>query len=307
MKDVTLVVLAAGLSNRYGGQKQLDPMGPGGEIIIDYSVYDAVKVGFTKIVFIIKEENHALFQKAIGEKIARFVKVQYVFQKMDILPTGCEVIAGREKPWGTTQAILCCKGAVNEDFMVINADDFYGRSAFSEVYDFLQGRDCSNETIHCCMAGFQIDKTLTENGHVTRGVCSVTDDGFLESIVERTQVQLVGGKVCFSEDDGKTFTALPSDTPVSMNCWGFGVEMIGHMEGSLRHFFETSVNENPLTAECCLPNTVGELLRLGACDVEVRNTSDGWFGVTYAADKAFAAAKISEAIADGRYPSKLWE
>lgn len=311
MKDATLVVLAAGLGSRYGGLKQIDPMGPNGEIIIDYSVYDAIKAGFNKVVFIIKEENKEVFHEVIGNDISKFVKVDYAFQSLDKIPTGCEIPEGRSKPWGTTQALLCCKGIVNEDFMIINADDFYGSHAFKDVYDFLQNRDVAGDKIHCCMAGFQIDKTLTENGHVARGICSVSDGGFLTEIVERTQIQYVetSGKreICFTEDGGKTFTPLAPATPVSMNCWGFGAGMIDKMEDSLRRFFETTVSENPLKSECFLPNTVGELLRDGSCDVEVRTSTDAWFGVTYAADKEFAVTSIAKAIADGKYPSKLWE
>lgn len=303
---LTLVIMAAGMGSRYGGLKQIDPVGPNGEIIMDYSIYDARKAGFDKVVFIIKEENFDLFKEVIGNRVERFMQVEYVFQKLDSLPEGYRVPEGRQKPWGTAHAILCCLGAVKENFAVINADDFYGRESFQKLADSLNSQaPADGKQYHFCMAGFILKNTLTENGHVARGVCRVDENGILADIQERTKIQRNNGQVQYSEDDGKTWTDLDEDSIVSMNCWGFTPDFLEEVRRRFPAFLDE--NQNNLKSEFFLPFVVQDLIKEGKAEVQVLKTHDKWFGVTYKEDKAQVMAAIADKIAKGEYPASLWE
>ena len=304
---LTLVIMAAGMGSRYGGLKQIDPVGPNGEIIMDYSIYDAKKAGFDKVVFIIKEENYDLFKEVIGNRVARFMQVEYVFQKLDNLPEGYSLPEGRQKPWGTAHAILCCLGTVKESFAVINADDFYGRESFQKLADALnRPAPAGGKAYHFCMAGFILKNTLTENGHVARGVCQVDGNGILVDIHERTKIQRNNGRVQYTEDDGLTWTDLDENSIVSMNCWGFTPDFLQEIAARFPKFLDES-KSNPLKAEFFLPFVVQDLIKEGKAQVEVLKTQDKWFGVTYKEDKKQVVAAIADKIAKGEYPANLWE
>ena len=246
-KDITLVVMAAGMGSRFGGLKQIEPIGPNGEVLLDFSVYDAVKAGFTKVVFVIKHAIEKDFKEMVGKRIAGRVKVEYAFQEIDKLPDGYVCPADREKPWGTAHAILCCKDVVNEPFAVVNADDYYGRSAFQKMADFL-----NEDTPDYSMVGFRLVNTLTENGYVSRGVCE-TEDGILKTVTERTKIS---ADCKFTEDDGKTWTKLPEDTVVSMNLWGFRPDIFGYIEEGFKAFLDEKLNVPK--SEYYLPAVVSE-------------------------------------------------
>ena len=304
MKKPTLVVMAAGMSSRYGSLKQIDPVGNHGQLIIDYSIYDAVRAGFERVVFIIKRENEADFRAAIGDRLANHVQVAYAYQDLTDLPAGFTVPEGRVKPWGTTHALLCAKEKVKDNFAVINADDFYGRDAFLAIGEFLkQVKDTPTE-MHAGMVGYVLGNTLTENGTVSRGVCRVNDQGMLVDIVERTKISADGDMAAFYEGDVKT--PLSYDTMVSMNFWGFTPSFFGYLEKSLAAFFEKNEGD-PLKRECYLPMTVGEAMADGVCDVRAYKTNAKWFGVTYSEDKEGVMKGIRALIADGVYPNGLWK
>ncbi len=301
----TLVILAAGMGSRYGGLKQIDPVGPDNSIIIDYSIYDAVKAGFNKVVFIIKKENEQIFREVIGDKVSKHIDVEYVFQSLDKLPAGYACPEGREKPWGTAHAIYCCKDVIKEPFMVINSDDFYGNGAFSLLSEWIDKTDFSGKPYSFAMAGYYLKNTLTDNGAVSRGVCQVDENGKLIDVVERTKIQRVNGKISFTED-GKTWEELPEDSVASMNCWCFPPEILGEIENYLVEFLNTTVKENPLKSEFFLPFLVRDLLQEKKCGVDVIETSDKWFGVTYKEDKPDVVKSISALVENGVYPEKLW-
>ena len=304
--DKTLVILAAGMGSRYGGLKQIDPVGPNNSIIIDYSVYDAIKCGFNKVVFIIKKENEQLFREVIGDKVAKFVKVEYVYQSTDMLPSGFSVPADRVKPWGTAHAIYCCKGKVNEPFMVINSDDFYGRGAFENISNWIENTDFSGDKKKFAMSAYFLKNTLTENGTVSRGVCDVDENGQLKDVIERTKIMRVDGKISFTEDE-KTWTELPEDCVCSMNCWGFPADVIDEIESYFIDFLKNEVPENPLKSEFYLPFLVRDLLSENKCTVDVLETKDKWFGVTYKEDKP-DVVKSGQALVDGgAYPAEHWK
>lgn len=298
---MTLVILAAGMGSRYGGLKQIDPITDNGEFIIDFSVYDAIKAGFDKIVFIIKKENYDDFKDTIGKRFDKLVKVEYVFQNIDDLPNGFSVPEGREKPWGTAHAVLAAKDAVKEPFAVINADDFYGRYAFVKLASHLKSIDDSDGKLHFCMVGYELENTLTENGTVSRGVCSVDEGGKLSQIVERTKIYRKGSKA-FYELDSEEFE-ISKDTTVSMNCWGFSPDAFEYIEKGFSQFLALRGNE--LKSEYYLPFAVDEMMKDGICDVTVYNTPDVWYGVTYKEDKEKVKRGIGKLIEDGVYPNKL--
>lgn len=301
--NMTLVIMAAGMGSRYGGLKQVDPVGANGEFILDYSIYDAIKAGFNKVVFIIKEENYQLFRETVGKRIEKHIQVQYVFQKMDQLPVHVVIPKDRQKPWGTAHAVYCCKDVVNENFAVINADDFYGRESFKLLADFLSCAK-TDDKYHFCMAGFILANTLTENGHVARGICTSTDGAYLQSVTERTKIQKNGSFIQYFEE-GTGWVTLPERCTVSMNCWGFTPEIFNEIEAELKSFF--SCNEtNLLKSECYLPTVVQRLIDQKKCDVKICSTSARWYGVTYHADKDILVNFIRSSAKDGSYPSPLW-
>lgn len=286
--DATLVVMAAGMGSRFGGLKQLEPMGPHGESILDFSVYDAKKAGFTKVVFVIKKAIEAEFKEKVGRRIEEKIAVEYVFQETDCLPAGYSCPAGREKPWGTGQAVLCCRAAVHTPFAVINADDFYGRSAFEQIYEQLR-----KNSDRYCMVGFRLGNTITENGHVSRGVCAV-EKGLLVDICEHPKI----GADCVSELDGERRSLSP-DTVVSMNMWGFTPDLFDYLDADFRTFLDAHGGE--MKSEFYLPSVVDRLIRSGEKAVEVLVAEDKWYGVTYKEDKQTVVAAIADLIAHGHY------
>lgn len=289
-KNATLVVMAAGMGSRFGGLKQMEPISADGRVLLDFSVYDAKKAGFTKIVFVIKEAIAEDFISIVGKRIEKMIDVEYVYQELDKLPEGFTCPETREKPWGTAHAILCCKDAVNEPFAVVNADDYYGRGAFEKIYNEL----INNEDDYC-MAGFRLKNTLTENGTVARGVCVVKDD-CLESVTERTKIN---NECQFTEDDGETWTQLAPDTLVSMNLWGFRPDIFAHIEKGFTEFLKDNINEPK--KEYYLPLVVTELIETGTKKVKVLTAEDKWYGVTYKEDKPGVVAAIEDMIAKGYY------
>ena len=304
-KKPVLVIMAAGMGSRYGGLKQIDPVDPYGNKIIDFSIYDAVEAGFEKVVFIIKKAIEKEFKEQIGDRMAKYVQVEYVFQELDKLPEGYSVPEGRVKPWGTAHAILCCKDAVDGPFAVINADDYYGKSAFKSIYDQLVEYS-DNEKYQYTMVGYKLYNTLTENGHVARGVCTTDESSHLVDIHERTRIEKHGDIAEFTEDDGATWTELPEETIVSMNMWGFSASILDELESAVNNFFANEVPKNPMKSECFLPIEVDKLLQQGKATVEVLSSKDKWFGVTYKEDKPFVMESIAKLKADGVYPEVLW-
>ncbi len=289
-KDITLVVMAAGMGSRFGGLKQIEPVGRNGEAILDFSVYDAIKAGFTKVVFVIKHAIEKDFKEFVGKRIENKIKVEYVFQETDILPEGFVCPADREKPWGTAHAILCCKDVVKEPFAVVNADDFYGRSAFQQIADYLRAEDKNY-----CMVGFRLVNTLTENGHVSRGVCVTNENGNLTSVTERTKI--IDCK--FTEDDGKTWEPLSPDTVVSMNLWGFMPDIFSYIEKGFVDFLNEKINVPK--SEYYLPSVVSSLIENGEKEVKVLVAEDKWYGVTYKEDKEMVVNAIGAMIDAGLY------
>lgn len=303
MQKPALVIMAAGMGSRYGGLKQIDPVGPNGEIIIDYSIYDALQAGFEKIVFIIKKEIEDDFKEVIGNRTAKEVQVEYAYQRLDNLPEGFTVPEGRTKPWGTGHAVLSCKGIIKEPFAVINADDYYGREAFELLYRELTAEK-QNDCYSFCMVGYRLENTITENGHVARGVCKVDSNGFLTDIVERTKIEKRNNSIEFTEDGG-SWTSLPADSIVSMNCWGFSSELIGELERRFAGFLAEN-SCNLLKAEYFLPFVVDELIKEEKANVKVLQTGEKWYGVTYREDKETVIHAIVQMIEAGKYPERLW-
>ncbi len=300
-----LVIMAAGMGSRYGGLKQIDAVGPNGEIIMDYSIYDAKKAGFDKVYFIIKEENFELFKEVIGDRMAQQIEVEYIFQKLDNLPEGYSVPDGRVKPWGTAHAIMCCLGKVKEPFLVINADDFYGAEAFAKVSQWIDGMDINSYPMKMCMAGYILKNTITENGHVARGVCEVDENHYLTSIVERTKImRREDGKVKYTEDE-ENWVDLDENCIVSMNCWCFPPQFIEEVAKRFKEFLDGDAVSNPLKSEYLLPSVVKELIDQGRATVEVLKTSATWIGVTYKEDKPYVVKEIQKKISAGEYPATL--
>ncbi len=288
-KDITLVVMAAGMGSRFGGLKQMEPVGPRGEVILDFSAYDAIKAGFTKIVFVIKHEIEADFKAIVGNHISEKIKVEYAFQEVDNLPEGFICPADRTKPWGTAQAILSCKGIVNEPFAVVNADDYYGKTAFKKMADFLK-----QDSADYAMVGFRLENTLTENGYVSRGICEI-ENGILTSVTERTKI--IDCK--FTEDDGETWEQLSPDDVVSMNLWGFKPDLFGYIEEGFKSFLSEKLNVPK--AEYYLPTVVSQLIDKGEKQVKVLVAEDKWYGVTYKEDKQQVTDALTKMVNDGLY------
>ena len=301
----TLVIMAAGIGSRFGGGiKQLEPVGPNGEIIMDYSIYDAMEAGFNKIIFIIRKDIEEDFHEAIGKRMEAFchkhsIEVEYAFQSIEDIPPGEMVPTGRTKPWGTGQAVLSCKGLIQEPFVVINADDYYGKDAFVRIHEFLTGYTKENGN-QFCMAGFFLKNTLSENGSVTRGICQVDDKGYLTDVVE---TQNIVKTQMGAEADG---VKLSGDSYVSMNMWGLTPEFVDMLEVGFQEFFESGAGKEE-KAEFLLPIYIGQLLKEKKISVKVLETSDKWFGVTYKEDKDQVVESIQKLIADGKYPERLFE
>ncbi len=302
MVQPTLLVLAAGMGSRYGSLKQLDGLGPSGETIMDYSIYDAIRAGFGKVVFIIRRSFEQDFREKILSKYEGRIPVDVVFQDMDNLPAGFSVPEGREKPWGTNHAVMMAKEVIKEPFAVINADDFYGRSGFAVIADKL--RQLAGGHDKYCMVGYRVGNTLSESGSVARGVCEVDTNNFLTGVVERTAIQRnAEGKIAFTDENGKE-QILGENTPVSMNMWGFTPDYFVHSDEYFAAFLRA--NEGNLKAEYFIPLVVNQLVQENKATCEVLDTPDQWFGVTYAADRPDVVAKINALVAAGEYPQKLF-
>jgi len=304
MKEPVLIIMAAGMGSRYGGLKQMDPVGSAGELIIDFSLYDAMMAGFKKVYFIIKKEMESDFRELIDNKAGRFLETEYAFQELTDLPAGFSVPEGRVKPWGTCHAVLSCKDRIDGPFAVINADDYYGPGAFHSMYEFLEKAE-DREYFCYSMIGYQLENTLTENGHVARGVCEVSEDGYLIGITERTKIMWRDGKIQYTENEKDWFT-VPEGTPVSMNFWGFTPSMMREMEARFPVFLAEALKENPLKAEFYLPLAVDQLLKEEKAKVKVLKSADRWFGVTYKEDKKSVVDSLQSMKDKGIYPEKLW-
>ena len=301
MVQPILVVMAAGMGSRYGGMKQIDPVGPKGEIIMDYSLYDAYRAGFRRFVFVIKEENQQAFQELFHGRLPKDCEWHLAFQKMDDIPKNGVIPEGRTKPWGTAHAVYAARHLIDAPFMVINADDYYGSEAYALMVDFLQKSIHANRYV---MVSFLLRNTLTENGSVARGICEV-EEGELKKVTERTEIYRDGENARYTED-GEHFTALPGNTPVSMNCWGFPQEFLSSIERYLTYFFAEEIQKNPLKAEAYLPSVVTADLQEKRAKVSVLQTEDSWMGVTYRADHETVRRGFADFITQGRYPAPLW-
>ena len=305
MSKPVLVIMAAGMGSRYGGLKQLDPVGGHGQVILDYSMYDARRAGFETVVFVIKREIEEEFKARVGRRVERHMDVKYVFQAMDDLPKGYAVPEGRAKPWGTAQAALAARNVVDGPFAIINADDYYGPEAFRAIYQYL----CAHQDgarYSYAMVGYRVKNTVTENGSVARGVCSVNQDGALIDIHERTTIEKDGENARYTEDGGQSWTALPGDTLVSMNMWGFTRSFLDEAEARFPAFLDKALAENPLKGEYFLPSVVDQLIREDKAGVQVLPSEDKWYGVTYREDKPTVTAAIAAMTEAGLYPEELW-
>jgi hypothetical protein len=306
MSDPTLVILAGGIGSRYGGLKQADPIGPNGELIIHYSVYDALKAGFGHVVFLIRRDIEDAFRERIGNGVERHTDVTYAFQDLENIPAGLTIPDRRTKPWGTGHAVLCCKDVVHGNFAAINADDFYGKTAYAALADYLRVAADTPNGYAYSMVGYVLSNTLSEHGHVARGVCQVDADGYLTGVRERLHIESLPKGIMDRLEDG-SLVPFATDSTVSMNIWGFTPSLFGELEVLFPRFLEESVPANPLKAEFLLPNIVGDLVQDGKARVKVLPTNEKWFGVTYQADRPRVQAAVRELIAQGRYPARLWE
>ena len=299
----TLFVLAAGMGSRYGGLKQLDGLGPNGETIMDYSIFDAIRGGFGKIVFVIRKDFEKDFREKILSKYENHIPVELVFQSVDKLPAGFTCPEGRVKPWGTNHAVLMGKEVINEPFAVINADDFYGRDSFAVLGRWLSELPEGAKNRYC-MVGFRVGNTLSESGTVARGICSTNDEGCLTTVVERTEIMRVDGKVCYKDEQG-AWVAVDDNTPVSMNMWGFTPDYFKYSEDYFIDFLKNNLDN--LKAEYFIPLMVNKLINEGTATVKVLDTTSKWFGVTSAAARQGVVDKIQSLVDAGEYPSKLFE
>ncbi len=307
-KKPVLVVMAAGMGSRYGGLKQIDPVGSHGEAILDYSVYDAHEAGFETVVIIIKEAIRKDFMDTVGARLANApIEIRYAYQEIDKIPAPFAVPEGRTKPWGTGHAVLCAAEAIDgAPFAVINADDYYGKNAFRTIYNALCNAE-DGEFYDYCMVGYELGKTVTDNGSVARGVCSTDGEGYLSQIMERTRIEKYAGGIHYTEDGGESWTDLPEDTTVSMNMWGYTPSFLKELEDRFPAFLERAMVDNPLKGEYYLPLAIEQLLTEGKARVRVLTTPDKWYGVTYAADKPQVVAAIGNMTAQGMYPDGLWK
>lgn len=307
MKDTTLVIMAAGIGSRFGGGiKQLAPVGPNGEIIMDYSIHDALEAGFNKIVFIIRKDLEKDFREIIGNRIEKIAHVEYAFQELEELPAGYQVPAGRTKPWGTGQAVLAVKGMVHEPFLVINADDYYGKEGFFKIHDYMvHEMDTESDVYDMCMGGFILENTLSDNGTVTRGVCQVNEDGTLRDVTETFDIEWKDGSLKANDEQGNPVSVNP-DQHVSMNMWGLPPRFLEELETGFPEFLD-QIPEGNLKAEYLLPRIIDKLIKSGKGKVKVLETRDKWFGVTYQEDKAAVVDSIRRLIEEGVYKEKLYD
>ena len=307
-KKPVLVVMAAGMGSRYGGLKQIDPVGSCGEAILDYSLFDAHEAGFETAVIIIKEAIKKDFMDTVGKRLEGCpMEIRYAYQELDKIPEGFTVPAERTKPWGTSHAVFCALDAIDgAPFAVINADDYYGKSAFKVIYEFLANNQ-DTDKYNYCMVGYELGKTVTENGSVARGICQTDENNYLVNVVERTKIEQYEGGIHFTEDDGATWTDVAAETPVSMNMWGFTPSFLNEIGATFPQFLQVDVPKNPAKAEFFLPRTVSELLEANKATVKVLRSADKWYGVTYAADKPVVVAALKEMAEQGLYPDGLWK
>lgn len=304
-KKPVLVVLAAGMGSRYGGLKQIDPVGVQGEAILDYSIYDAHRAGFDTVVIIIKKAIEKDFMETVGKRLKNApVEIRYAFQELDKLPAGYAVPEGRTKPWGTSHAVLCAAEAIDgAPFAVINSDDYYGASAYKVMYDYLSQ---ITDPYGYCMVGYELGKTVTDNGSVARGVCETDGEGFLAGITERTRIEKYSGGIHFTED-GENWVDVPANTTVSMNMWGFMPSFLEEINARFSAFLDKALPENPLKCEYFLPIPIAQLIQEKKASVKVLTSPDRWFGVTYAADKPVVVAELKKMTDEGKYPDGLWK
>lgn len=298
----SLVILAAGIGSRYGSLKQIDKLGPSGESIIDYSVYDAIRAGFGKIVFVISKAIENEFKEIFNKKFGDRITLEYVLQELDNVPDGIDYSKERKKPWGTAHAVMVTSEVINEPFAVINADDFYSAGAFKIVADFLKNID-NNDEISNCMAGYKINNTLSEFGYVSRGVCELDSNDFLSHVVELIHIEKINGEILSMEGDSKTI--LNKDSYVSMNFWGFNKHIFKHIKEQFKEFIK--LNNNNLKAEFYIPTVAGKLIEAGDWNVKVLKSADKWFGVTYKEDKPDVINKLKKLVEEGFYPDNLWQ
>ena len=303
-REPILLIMAAGMGSRYGGLKQMDGIGPSGEVILHYSIYDAMRAGFKRVLFLIKHQIEADFKAKVGDPVARHMQVQYAFQEIDRLPEGFAVPEGRVKPWGTGHAVLCCADYLDAPFAAINADDYYGPEAFRAAYDYLSTVEDASPA-RWMMVGYRLDRTTTVNGYVSRGLCEVDGAGRLVRVTEHTHiVQSSDGPL--TTQDGKNYLLLAPDTPVSMNLWGFTPAFVDELRRGFSVFLEKALAENPLKAEYYLPTAVTAALEGGLATVQVLPSADQWWGVTYPEDRPLVVQAIREKVAAGLYPERLW-
>jgi NDP-sugar pyrophosphorylase family protein len=306
MKKPVLIIMAAGMGSRYGGLKQIDPIDKEGHIIMDFSLFDAKRAGFEKVIFIIKKENEEDFKEAVGKRIEQVMDVSYVYQDLFHLPQGYHVPQGRVKPWGTAHAVLSAYEEVDGPFAVINADDYYGQHAFEKIYKFLTTHE-DGEKYSYTMVGYRLKNTMTDNGHVARGVCELNENQELVEINERTRIEKREGQIAYSEDDGKTWIPVDGEKLVSLNMWGFTQSIMEEIKAGFPAFLQQGLKENPMKCEYFLPSVVSGLLEEGRAAVTVLDTEDKWYGVTYKEDKPMVVAAIQALKDAGKYPQKLWE
>lgn len=305
MQKTQLIIMAAGLGSRFGGLKQMAPVDNEGHIIIDYSIFDAVRAGFDEIIIIVKPENEQLFRETIADRIGDKAKIIFVHQKADVLPEGYAIPEGRVKPWGTAHAVLCAKDVVDAPFCVINADDFYGAEAFEKMHDFLAN---NKDDSQLSMVGYLIRNTLTENGSVSRGVCETDEKGeYMTAITERTTIIMQGDGAAYTEDGGETYTFLPGDTAVSMNCWGFPASIMQEFVNRFEPFLKENLPKNPLKCEYFLPLIPDQLSKEGKAKVRLLKTTEKWYGITYSADLPDVQNAIEQMKQQGKYPRELWK
>ncbi|EEG72413.1 nucleotidyltransferase family protein [[Clostridium] hylemonae] len=306
MNKPVLVIMAAGMGSRYGGLKQIDPVDEEGHIIMDFSMFDAKRAGFEKVIFIIKRENEADFRAAVGDRMEKYMEVSYAFQEIDNIPDGYQVPEGRVKPWGTAHAVLSCIDQIDGPFAVINADDYYGQEAFRLIYDYLASHE-DDDKYRYTMVGYELGNTVTDNGHVARGVCDMNSEGELIAIHERTRIEKRDGGIAYTEDDGATWVSVPADTTVSMNMWGFTRSILDEIKAGFPAFLNEGLKKNPMKCEYFLPAVVSDLLGEDRATVAVLKSADKWYGVTYKEDKPVVMSAIKKMKDDGLYPAHLWE
>ncbi len=305
MPKPILVVMAAGMGSRYGGLKQVDPVGPHGEVIMDYSLFDARRAGFERVIFVIKREIEDVFKEKIGNHITEHMNVSYAFQELSDLPAGCTVPAGREKPWGTAHAVLAARELIDAPFAVINADDYYGPQGFRLIYDFLTSHK-DDKKYRYCMVGYRLENTVTPNGSVSRGICTADEKNHLIRVVEHTRIEEQADAIRYTEDGGATWTDVRGDALVSMNFWGFSESLLKEAWERFPAFLDRVLAEDPLGAEYFLPSVVSQLLTEHRAAVEILPCPDKWYGVTYREDKPEVIRALAGMTASGTYPAPLW-